>query len=76
MGYLCYDYIHYATHHWLDEKFYWKIFKDLSFEVPPWGKGLRYGVSNPLWDLVLELTSPYSKRNKTRGKKESLILKK
>jgi sterol desaturase/sphingolipid hydroxylase (fatty acid hydroxylase superfamily) len=52
LGYLCYDMIHYATHHWPMRAGYLKFLKRYHmmhhFKKPD----AYYGVSSPLWDMV------------------------
>ena len=51
-GYLCYDMLHYATHHFPMKRGVFKFLKQYHlkhhFKTPDRG----YGVSNPLWDYV------------------------
>lgn len=59
VGYLCYDYIHYATHHF-------KMTSPLGRYLKKWHiqhhfrhEKARYGVSSPLWDYVFRtVTGP------------------
>jgi dihydroceramide fatty acyl 2-hydroxylase len=52
IGYLTYDLIHYATHHWPIRGGYLKYLKRYHmmhhFKTPQ----ARYGVSSPVWDIV------------------------
>ncbi|MEC7182316.1 MAG: sterol desaturase family protein, partial [Bdellovibrionota bacterium] len=67
MGYLCYDYIHYATHHWPMKGPIGKFLRTYHLKHHHGEKGLRYGVSNPLWDLVFgTYLSPYSKKKQDK----------
>jgi sterol desaturase/sphingolipid hydroxylase (fatty acid hydroxylase superfamily) len=54
IGYLAYDLIHYATHHWPLRWRYLKFLKRYHmmhhFKTP----AARYGVSSPLWDIVFK----------------------
>ena len=51
-GYVCYDMIHYATHHFAMRDGVWKFLKRYHmmhhFKTPEQG----FGVSSPLWDLL------------------------
>ena len=51
-GYLCYDMMHYAMHHFRMEHGYWRFVKiyhmSHHFKTP----NMRFGVSSPLWDMV------------------------
>jgi sterol desaturase/sphingolipid hydroxylase (fatty acid hydroxylase superfamily) len=53
-GYLCYDYIHYGVHHFTPRTPLGKFLKQyhmLHHFVTP---GARFGVSSPLWDVIVE----------------------
>jgi sterol desaturase/sphingolipid hydroxylase (fatty acid hydroxylase superfamily) len=54
VGYLVYDLIHYATHHWPIRGGYMKYLKRYHmmhhFKTP----SARYGVSSPVWDVVFD----------------------
>lgn len=52
IGYLCYDYIHYATHHFPMRHPLLHFLKVYHLQHHHGAKGLRYGVSSPLWDRV------------------------
>lgn len=52
VGYLMYDYIHYATHHFHMRNPVAKMLKHHHLRHHFSGKPGRYGVSSPLWDLV------------------------
>ncbi len=52
IGYLIYDYIHYATHHFHMRNPVAKYIKHYHLRHHFSGKTGRYGVSSPLWDLV------------------------
>ena len=65
VGYLCYDYIHYATHHWPMKGPIGKFLRTYHLKHHHGEKGLRYGVSNPLWDHIFgTYLSPYAKSKK------------
>jgi len=51
-GYLVYDYIHYATHHFPMRSPLLHFLKVHHLQHHYGAKGLRYGVSSPLWDRV------------------------
>jgi len=53
-GYICYDCIHYATHHlkWTNPVFQAVKKHHLLHHHSPKHKYRKYGVSSPLWDLV------------------------
>jgi len=52
IGYLIYDYIHYATHHFPMRHPWMHFLKTYHLKHHYAEKGVRYGVSTPLWDLV------------------------
>jgi dihydroceramide fatty acyl 2-hydroxylase len=52
LGYLVYDYIHYATHHFAMQPPPLHFLKVYHLQHHYGAKGLRYGVSSPLWDRV------------------------
>lgn len=57
-GYLIYDMLHYAMHHFQMRRGYWKTIRrhhmQHHFKTP----NERYGVSSPLWDFVFR-TNPH-----------------
>ncbi len=52
VGYLLYDYIHYATHHFAMRHPVLKAIKHHHMRHHFSSKNAKYGVSSPLWDLV------------------------
>ena len=52
IGYLAYDYIHYATHHFAMQAPLLHFLKVYHLQHHYGARGLRYGVSTPLWDRV------------------------
>ena len=52
VGYLCYDMIHYATHHLRMEKGVWLYLKKHHTRHHYMDPDNNYGVSSPLWDFV------------------------
>ena len=52
VGYLCYDYIHYATHHMKMSGKVGQYLKKYHLKHHFKHENLKFGVSNPLWDLV------------------------
>jgi len=53
IGYLVYDYIHYATHHFTMRTPLLHFLKVYHLQHHYGAAGLRYGVSSPVWDRVL-----------------------
>ncbi|TDJ05378.1 MAG: fatty acid hydroxylase [Deltaproteobacteria bacterium] len=51
-GYLCYDYIHYATHHMKMSGKIGQFLKKYHLKHHFKHENMKFGVSNPLWDLV------------------------
>ncbi len=59
IGYLCYDYIHYATHHFAMTSFFGKFLRKYHLQHHYSGERSKYGVSSPLWDYVFNtVTGP------------------
>ncbi len=56
IGYLIYDYIHYATHHFPMRNPVAKFLRLYHLKHHYSGEVGRYGVSSPLWDLVFRTT--------------------
>ena len=52
IGYLCYDYIHYATHHFPMTSPIGKYLRKYHLQHHYSGEASKYGVSNPLWDYI------------------------
>jgi len=57
-GYLVYDYIHYATHHFPMRNPVARFLKHYHLKHHFSGETGRYGVSSPLWDLVFNTRPP------------------
>ena len=56
IGYLTYDYMHYAIHHFPMRNPVARYLKRYHLQHHYSGKPGRYGVSSPLWDLVFRST--------------------
>lgn len=56
VGYLCYDYIHYATHHFPMKKGIGKFLKVYHLKHHFRNENKSFGVSSPLWDYVFGTT--------------------
>ena len=54
VGYLCYDYTHYATHHFRCNGKVMKILKHNHMAHHHISSKKRFGVSSPLWDYVFK----------------------
>lgn len=52
IGYLCYDYIHYATHHFPMKSKVGRYLRKFHLRHHHAKEHSKYGVSNPLWDYV------------------------
>ncbi len=52
LGYVAYDSIHYATHHFKMKSGILKYLKEYHLKHHYYGEDSAYGVSNPLWDYV------------------------
>jgi sterol desaturase/sphingolipid hydroxylase (fatty acid hydroxylase superfamily) len=60
IGYLCYDYIHYATHHFPMTGKVGRYLKKFHLQHHFKKERARYGVSSPLWDYVFgTVTGPH-----------------
>lgn len=57
VGYLAYDLIHYATHHFTMRRGYWKYIKRYHMAHHYKSPATRYGVSSPLWDWVFRTSN-------------------
>ena len=51
-GYVCYDTIHYATHHFAMKRGVWRWLKQYHLRHHYHDDHAGYGVSSPLWDYV------------------------
>jgi sterol desaturase/sphingolipid hydroxylase (fatty acid hydroxylase superfamily) len=54
VGYLCYDYIHYASHHFKMKNGYWKYIKMWHLNHHYVDQSTNYGVSTSIWDYVFK----------------------
>jgi sterol desaturase/sphingolipid hydroxylase (fatty acid hydroxylase superfamily) len=52
IGYLCYDYIHYATHHFKMTSVVGRYLRKYHLQHHFSKEESKYGVSNPLWDYI------------------------
>jgi sterol desaturase/sphingolipid hydroxylase (fatty acid hydroxylase superfamily) len=52
IGYLCYDYIHYATHHFPMTSKVGRYLRKYHLQHHFANEESKYGVSNPLWDYI------------------------
>lgn len=55
-GYVCYDSIHYATHHFAMKRGIWRWLKQYHLRHHYQDDHAGYGVSSPLWDYVFKTT--------------------
>jgi len=53
IGYLLYDYIHYATHHFPMKSAVGRYLKKFHLQHHFRNEKSKYGVSSPLWDIIL-----------------------
>ncbi len=56
-GYLCYDYIHYGTHHFKMTSKVGRYLKKWHIRHHFAHEKARYGVSSPLWDYIFRTTT-------------------
>lgn len=52
IGYLCYDYIHYATHHFAMTSRVGRYLRKYHLQHHYSSEASKYGVSSPLWDYI------------------------
>jgi sterol desaturase/sphingolipid hydroxylase (fatty acid hydroxylase superfamily) len=52
IGYLCYDYIHFAVHHFTPRTRFGKFLKQSHMQHHYVSPNSRWGVSSPFWDYV------------------------
>lgn len=64
VGYLCYDYIHYATHHFPMRSKVGKYLRKYHLRHHHAKEESKYGVSNPLWDYALGTVTGPKKEQK------------
>jgi sterol desaturase/sphingolipid hydroxylase (fatty acid hydroxylase superfamily) len=57
VGYVLYDTIHYATHHWRMDSRLGRFLKEYHLRHHYQDDDLSYGVSSPLWDYVFRTTA-------------------
>lgn len=57
LGYLCYDMIHYATHHFSMKRGVWLSLKQYHMRHHYKDDHVGYGVTSPLWDYVFRTRS-------------------
>lgn len=57
IGYLCYDYIHYATHHFAMTSKVGRYLRKYHLQHHYGNEQSKYGVSSPLWDYVFKTVS-------------------
>ena len=55
-GYVCYDTIHYATHHFQMKRGIWRWLKQYHLRHHYQDDHAGYGVSSPLWDYIFKTT--------------------
>jgi 4-hydroxysphinganine ceramide fatty acyl 2-hydroxylase len=55
-GYVCYDMLHYATHHFPMKRGIWLWLKQYHFRHHYKDDHAGYGISSPLWDYVFRTT--------------------
>jgi sterol desaturase/sphingolipid hydroxylase (fatty acid hydroxylase superfamily) len=65
-GYLAYDMLHYATHHFPMRRGYWKYLKRYHMQHHFKTPNQRFGVSSPLWDAVFK-TKPADVESRQPG---------
>src|SRR5690606_22026257 len=71
-GYLCYDMIHYAVHHYNMHNKFWLALKKHHMLHHYKNPGLGYGVSTPIWDDIYGTNFPKTKKSFSPQGEESL----
>ncbi len=62
-GYLFYDISHYAIHHFNMHSKFWLVIKNHHMRHHYQSPGLGFGVSSPLWDVILRTGYDAKKKN-------------
>jgi sterol desaturase/sphingolipid hydroxylase (fatty acid hydroxylase superfamily) len=62
-GYLFYDISHYAIHHFNMHNKFWLVIKNHHMRHHYQSPGLGFGVSSPLWDVILRTGYDAKKKN-------------
>jgi len=70
-GYLAYDYIHFATHHFPMRHPLLRYLKQYHMQHHYSGEAGRYGVSSPVWDLVFGTYAPLPGAGRGRGGRQA-----
>lgn len=65
VGYLCYDYTHFAVHHFTPKTRFGKLVKQHHMIHHYVNPSLCWGVSSPLWDYVFGTTKDAQKKQQT-----------
>lgn len=63
-GYLAYDVLHYATHHWPMPGKTMKFLKQYHMRHHFQDDNVAYGITSPLWDYVFRSVPDYMKKTK------------
>lgn len=66
-GYLCYDMLHYATHHFSMKRGIWLWLKQHHMRHHYGDENTGYGVSSPLWDYVFGTQQREQKKEEVAG---------
>jgi sterol desaturase/sphingolipid hydroxylase (fatty acid hydroxylase superfamily) len=61
-GYICYDTLRYATHHWPMKRGIWRMLKHYHMRHHYQNDEAGYGVTSPVWDFVFGTRLPPVKR--------------
>jgi dihydroceramide fatty acyl 2-hydroxylase len=71
LGYVCYDTIHFATHHWKMTSPLGKWLKEYHLKHHYIDPDTAYGVSNPLWDYIF-FTVPVREKVEVKAEEQKL----
>ena len=64
-GYVAYDSIHYATHHWQMKSRTWNFIKQYHMKHHFVDPDTAFGVSNPMWDYVFNTVPEWARRRRS-----------
>lgn len=67
-GYVSYDTIHYATHHWPMKSKTARFIKEYHMKHHYVDDSTAYGVSNPLWDYVFSTVPAWARNRRKKSK--------
>lgn len=72
-GYVAYDSIHYATHHWSMKNRAARFIKEYHMKHHYVDDNTAYGVSTPLWDYVFNTVPAWVRNRKNKSKQPTTV---